>query len=66
MDWESGVSRCKLLHLEWISDEILLYSPGNYIQSSVVEREGRFYGKKDVHTSKTGSLCCRAVIARTW
>ena len=26
-----GVSRCKLLHLEWINNEILLYSPGKYI-----------------------------------
>ena len=25
MDGEFGVSRCKLLHLEWISNEILLY-----------------------------------------
>ena len=32
-DWELGVSRCKLLHLEWISNEVLLYSTGNYIQS---------------------------------
>ena len=31
MDWEFGVNRCKLLHLEWISNEILLYSTGNYI-----------------------------------
>ena len=31
MDWEFGVSRCKLLPLEWISNEILLYSAGNYI-----------------------------------
>ena len=31
MDWESGVSRCKLLYLEWISNELLLYSTGNYI-----------------------------------
>ena len=31
MDWEFGVSRCKLLHLEWISDEIFLNSTGNYI-----------------------------------
>ena len=31
MDWELGVNRCKLLHLEWISNEILLYSTGNYI-----------------------------------
>ena len=31
MDWEFGVSRCKLLYLEWISNEILLYSTGNYV-----------------------------------
>ena len=31
MDWEFGASRCKLLHLEWISNGILLYSTGNYI-----------------------------------
>ena len=31
MDWEFGVSQCKLLHLEWISNEVLLYSTGNYI-----------------------------------
>ena len=31
-EWEVlGVSRCKLLHLELISNEILLYSTGNYI-----------------------------------
>ena len=30
-DWDFGVSRCKLLQLEWISNEILLYSTGNYI-----------------------------------
>ena len=29
MDWEFGVKRCKLLPLEWISNEILLYSTGN-------------------------------------
>ena len=26
-----GVTRCKLLHLEWISNEILPYSTGNYM-----------------------------------
>jgi len=33
-EWEGlgiGVNRCKLLPLEWISNEILLYSTGNYI-----------------------------------
>ena len=32
-DWEFGVSRCKLLHLERIDNKVLLYSVGNYIQS---------------------------------
>ena len=41
MDWELGVSRCKLVHLEWISNEILLYNTRNYIQSLVVEHDGR-------------------------
>ena len=31
VDWELGVKRCKLLPLEWISNEILLYSTENYI-----------------------------------
>ena len=30
---EFGVNRCKLLPLEWISNGILLYSTGNYVQS---------------------------------
>ena len=30
MAWESGVNKCKLLLLEWISNEILLYSTGKY------------------------------------
>ena len=41
MDWEFVVSRCKLSHLLWISNEILLYSTGNYIQSLVMEYNGR-------------------------
>ena len=41
MDWEFGVGRCKLLHLEWISNEILLYNTGNYIQSLGIDHDGR-------------------------
>ena len=41
MNWEFGVSRCKLLHSEWISDEVLLYSTGNCIQSLAIESDGR-------------------------
>ena len=48
MAGEFGVSRCKLLHLEWVSDEVLLYSTGNYIQSLWIEHDGRWYEKKNV------------------
>ena len=26
MDWDFGISRCKLLHLEWVSNEVPCYS----------------------------------------
>ena len=41
MDREFGVRRCKLLHLEWVSSEVLLYSTGNSIQSLEIEHDGR-------------------------
>ena len=31
MDGEFGVGRCELLHLQCVSNEVLLYSTGNYI-----------------------------------
>ena len=36
-----GVSRCKLSHLGWVSNEVLLCSTGNYIQSLGVDHDGR-------------------------
>ena len=36
-----GVSRCKLFHLEWISNEVPLYSKGNSIQSFVIKQDRR-------------------------
>ena len=41
MDWEFGVRRCKLFHLEWIGSEVLLYSTGNYSQSLGIDQDGR-------------------------
>ena len=41
MDWEFGVGRCKLVHLEWISNEVLLYSIGNYIQFLGTDQGGK-------------------------
>ena len=41
MDWEFGVIRYKLLHLEWINNEVLLYNTENYIQSFVIKQDRR-------------------------
>ena len=71
MDWESGVNRCKLLHLEWISNNTLLFSTGNYIQSLVMERMEDNMRKKyiciyiHIHVCMTGSLCCTVEIDGT-
>ena len=37
----SGVSGCKLLHLEWINNKVLLYSTGDYIQSPGIDHNGK-------------------------
>ena len=29
MEWEFGISRCKLLYTGWINNKVLLYSTGN-------------------------------------
>ena len=66
MDWEFGVSRCKPLHLEWMSNENLLYGTGNYIQSLGIEHDGRQYEKKNVWICMTEPLCCTADIGTTF
>ena len=48
VDGEFGLGRCKLLHLEWIGNEVLLYSTGNYIQSLMMECDGGYYEKRNV------------------
>jgi len=51
LDRKAGIIRCikhiKLLRLEWVSNEVLLYSTGNYVQSLGVEYDGRYNEKKE-------------------
>ena len=49
MDWEFGISRCKLLYIEWIDNKVLLYSTGNYIQYPVIKHNGKEYEKECVY-----------------
>ena len=41
MDWEIGISRCKLLYTDWINNTDLLYSTGNYIHYLVLSHNGK-------------------------
>ena len=63
MDCEFGVSRCKLLHLEWRSNDILMYK-GNYIQSSWINHNGKEH-EKNVYVCITKPLCCTIEISTT-
>ena len=41
MDWLVGVSRCKLLHIEWISNKVPLGSSVNYTQYREINHNGK-------------------------
>ena len=59
MDWEIGVSRGKLLHLEWMGNVVLLYSTGNCVKFLGIEHNGRgndMNKRMCVHIYITGSL----------
>ena len=43
VDWEFGIGRCKLLHLQWINNKVLRYSTGNYIQFPGIDYDGKEY-----------------------
>ena len=45
IEWEVGVSRCKLLCIEWIN-KVLLCSTGNYIQYLMINHNAKAYFKK--------------------
>ena len=55
IEWETGVSRCKLLHIERIN-KFLLLSTENYIQYSMIS-----HNRKEC-ICKTKSSCCTPVI----
>ena len=41
MDWEFQVSKCKLLHIKWINNKVLIYSTWNYIQYLGINHNGK-------------------------
>ena len=53
--WEFGISRCKLLYIQWINNEVHLYSTENYIQYPKINHSGKEYEEECIHI--TESLC---------
>ena len=62
MEWQVGVSRCKLLYIKWINNKVLRCTSGNYIQYPMINQSGKEYKKKNASICITESLCCTAVI----
>ena len=48
VDWQFGVGRYKLLHLEWIN-KVLLFNTGNCIQSPGINHNGKEYKKEYIY-----------------
>ena len=49
MDWEFGISRCKLLYIEWINNKVLLYTTGNDSQYPVINLNGKESESEYIH-----------------
>ena len=47
MDWDLGISRCKVVYIGWINSKVLLYSTGNYIQYPVINQNGKDMQKNE-------------------
>ena len=41
MDWEFGISRCKLFYIGQTDTKVLLYSTGNFGQYLVISHNGK-------------------------
>ena len=57
-----GISRCKLAHIGWRNNKVLLSSTGNYIQHPVISHNGTEYKKECIYIRINESLCCAAEI----
>ena len=48
-EWEFGISRCKLLYIEWINNKVLLYSTGYYVQYPLISHNGKEYEEEYIY-----------------
>ena len=59
-----GISRCKLLYIDWINSKVLLYSTGTYIKYPVMNHMEKNM-KKNVDVCITESLFCTSEMNTT-
>ena len=64
MEWEFGISRCKLVYIECINSKVRLYSTKNYIQYLVINHNEKDI-KQNVYIYITQSLCYMVEINTT-
>ena len=64
VDWKFGISRCKLLYVEWMNNKDLLHSTQNYSQYPVLNIMEKNM-KKNVYICITESLFQTAEINTT-
>ena len=59
IDWESGISRYKLLYIKGINNKAILYGIGNYFQYHGINHNGKKFEKECIYAYiyKTKSLC---------
>lgn len=61
-DWEFGISRCKLLYLEWVNTKVLPNSTGTLSNSGINHNRTIFF---NVYMYITELLCCTAAVGTT-
>ena len=63
MEPEFEVSKCELLYVEWIKNEVPLYNIGNYIPYPVISHNGIEYRKeyKYIYVYISESLYCSKI-----
>ena len=65
VEWEFGISRCKLLYTEWMINKVLLYNMGNYILYPVINHNGKGWEKECIYLCISESLCCTVEVSTT-
>ena len=57
MDWEFGISRCKLVHIEWTENMVLVGSTENCIQYPIINHNEKEHEKEYIYVCVCACVC---------